>query len=390
MPGSAPPGPPEGPGGLIVIIRDDPIAAARALATDLRAPIAIGGPATERALGRLGADPEPQEDQRAHLDRLAAAMRRAEAVSERTRAAAAEDIARSINTGLAIHPDTLQRAADELLDARADLDRARRRRSEGREGRRRRARAGGSGGLTVVGVALGTVALPVGAAVAAVGVVGAVANRRSSRRAVAATVPAREAREAVARRRWEQLAGPGADPADVAAVIHRYDPQHRLVANLVAHHPAVRAAERVAAVHRAAWVQGWRDEVGDHVAPVEPTGTEPLEAWAPPPAPAPAPGEPETLVVASPYAELTDEQARDLHGQLLTLPPGRRVIVVLGPDAHAERAPVVDLTDPPPAIDLTEPVEPPLPARPVDAAVGPRSRPPLHHQAPEQVSFPPS
>ena len=73
-------------------------------------------------------------------------------------------------------------------------------------------------------------------------------------------------------RRTEQLAGVGADPADVDAVAHRYDPQHEVVAELISHHPAVRAADRAAALHRAAWVRAWRQEVGDH----------PGDAMAPP------------------------------------------------------------------------------------------------------------
>ena len=45
--------------------------------------------------------------------------------------------------------------------------------------------------------------------------------------------------------------------------------------------------------------------------------------------------EPETLVVAAPYADLSERRARELHRRLLGLPRGQRVIVVLAPDPDA-------------------------------------------------------
>ncbi|QXC60079.1 hypothetical protein KSP35_17175 [Aquihabitans sp. G128] len=361
------------------MIRDQPADAARSLATELDAELAIGGEATEAALARLrrspaAADaPPPAPVARRDFEALGQAMRRAEEVRERTRANVARSLSQTINTALAIHPDTLRRAAAELLAVREELDLARRGRPPVGEHRGRRLRAGGSGGITAAGaaiVALG--ALPVGAAVAAVGVVGGGVTWQAARRATKRTVPGLEAAEGVALRRWQQLAGPDADPVHVDAVVRLYDPQHRVVTDLLVHNPAVRAADQVAAHHRLAWVQAWRDEVGDDgavgaVPAIGPTSraerAEREAASAPPrppfsaaapvaPAAVPAPG---TLVVAAPYADLTEERARALHRRLLALPPGHRVIVVLGPET-VTAGPVVDLRDDP--VDLTGAVEP--------------------------------
>lgn len=364
MSGSQAPDPPDGPGGLVVVIRDHPTQAARALAQDLQATLAVGGLAAEAALDALQ-PPEPGID----LAALGAAMRRAEAVRARTRSRAAVELARTINTELAIHPDTLRRAAAELIRASASLELARRGRPPGDARVGRRLRAGGTGGLTTAGVAIGALgALPAGAVVVAVGLIGGAASSFVARRAVLASVPGLEAAEAVARRRWEQVAGRGTDPLAVDAVVHRYDPHHRVVADLVGRHPAVRAADRAATIRRAAWVQAWRDEVGDTTGPpVLPDLEAALlaEQAAAPPAPAAA-VPPPTLVVAAPYADLTDARARELHRRLLHLPAGPRVIVVLGPDSAADRGPVVDLTDPDePTVDLTEgpPADQPAPSR---------------------------
>lgn len=125
MSGSATPDPPDGPGGLIVIIRDDPTGSARALALDLHAELVLGGKATEVALLRIDDAQDAGTGPVAHIDLLGAAMRRAEATRERTRAAAAEQLARTINTDLAIHPDTLHRAAAELRLASSRVRQAR-------------------------------------------------------------------------------------------------------------------------------------------------------------------------------------------------------------------------------------------------------------------------
>lgn len=344
MSGSPAPVPPDGPGGLIVLIRDDPDQAARALADELGVELAVGGLAAAEALRRHTERAEEEPAPATPLDRLAEATRRAEAVGARTRARAAESLARTINTELAIHPETLRRAAEDLLAASAA-------RASPTAGRRPAAlvRAGAASGLAVGGIAIaGLVALPVGVAVSAAGVLGALAERAAARRVVAESLPGLEASEAQARRRWEQLAGADADPVDAEAIAHRYDPQHEVVADLVRHHPAVRAADRATARHRAAWVQAWREELGDrdrrHLPPSM-AATPGVVTFA---ATSPA-GAVATLVVVAPYVGLTDERARELHQQLLTLPAGRRVVVVLGPDAqaHAERANVLDLRDRP-------------------------------------------
>lgn len=351
MSGSPAPDPPDGPGGLVVIIRNDPTEAARTLAVDLDATLAIGGRAAEAALEAL----QPVDDA-ADLGRLSAAVRRAEAVRTRTRASAAAHLARTVNAELAIHPDTLRRAAHELLAMRSQLDRARRGRDPVEARLARHIRVGGTGGLVVAGIAIGAVvSIPVGAVVIMVGVMGGSVALMVARRSVLTTVPLLEAAEAVSRRRWEQVAGRDVDPADVAAVIHRYEPQHRMIADLVDHHPAVRAADRAATVRRAAWVDAWRHELSDAVPPEE-DGSRPART-----ADALLRGPDElsqpdvhhvTLVIAAPYADLSDDCARRLHTRLCDLPVRTRVIVVLGPDSADDQVPAVDLTDGPPLVDL--------------------------------------
>ncbi len=351
MSGSQAPDPPGGSGGLIVMIRDDPEMSARALAEEMHAELAFGGEATEAALERLSRarqrkpDPVAVPSRRARPDfeHLSRAMRRAEETRDRTRRRVAEQLSRTFNTALAIHPDTLRRAAAELIEARAALGQARRGRPAAPDRTARRIRAGGSGGLAAAGLAIGALgALPVGVMVAAVGVVGGAITLTVGRRTVLATVPDLEARESMACRRWEQLAGAGADPTHAEAVIHRYDPQHRVVTDLLINSPVVRAADQLALHHRMAWVQAWRVEVGDDTAPAPVLDLTTLEAEAPMP--------PRALVVVGPYTELSEDRARSLHRRLLTLPGGNRVIVVLGPDAMGKNPTVVDLRDP---VDVT-------------------------------------
>lgn len=378
MSGSPAPDPPDGPGGLVVIVRNDPTEAARTLADNIGATLAIGGRAVEAALDALR-----NPDGAVQLGRLSAAMRRAEAVQERTRVSAAAHLSRTVNAELAIHPDTLRRAAHELLAVEAELERARRGRGPVDARAARRMRACGTGGLTVAGTTIGAlVSMPVGAAIVFMGLMGGSTALMVGRRAAVATVPVLEAGEALARRRWEQLAGRGADPADVTAVIHRYDPQHQMIADLVDYHPAVRAADRAATVRRTAWVDAWRSHVGDTTPPprsslpsVGPAGEELLGAdeHAPPVTPT------TTLVVAAPYTDLSDDCARRLHGRLLGLAPALHVIVVLGPESSVDRIAAVDLTDPPSLVDLAgaerEAATRPGGSRPVTVHAGRRSDP---------------
>ena len=337
------PGPPES-GGLIVMVRPDPATAARALADDLRADLAVGGAAAEAALerliGRLAAEVEPTRD----LDELATAMRRAEAIRERTRAATAVRLAASFNTRLAIHPDTIRRAAAELLDARADAlaaEQATERRAANVRHAVRVALAGAGLAGVVVGVAAGPLA---GLAVVGAAAIGGAAiqfgRATAARRHRGAAVPelAHQAAIERAQRRWTQVTGEGADPTLVESFIHRYEPQHRLVVDLLGENPAVRAADRLAVERRGAWVAAWRAAVGDDAPLRDPRLVQLLqrdetELWL---GTDTEPGEgPETLVVANPYTELSDERARELHRRLLELPRGHRVIVVLEPDPDA-------------------------------------------------------
>jgi hypothetical protein len=285
-------------GGLIVMVRPDPADAARVIADDLHAELAIGGLETERALQRLQARQLEHRD----LEALTAAMRRTEAIRDRTREVVAAQVSASLNTTVAIHPDTLRRAAAELVAAELALAAAERR----DRSRARRLRRAGAAWLR-----LRRVASPSHASLAAHG--------------------------ALARGRWEQVAGVGADPYDVEAIIHRYDPSDAVVSSLLAEHPAVRAAERAAVARRMAWVAAWRQEVGDASPLTDPAVTDLLqrdgaELWL---SGSPGADEPDTLVVAAPYADLPEDRARELHRLLLGLPRGQRVIVVLAPDPVA-------------------------------------------------------
>lgn len=327
------PEPPVDAGGLIVMVRPDPALAARAIADDLHADLAIGGEATERAIERLHSRQLEHHD----LAELAAAMRRAEAIRDRTRAAESTRLSTSLNTKVAIHPDTLVRAATELLAAELALAAAL---EEDRRTTRRRRRIRVSGSTTAIAGAavVVLVAAPVGAAIAAAGAAGASASWIRARRSEPRTHESLRAHCELARSRWEQVAGVGADPAEVDDLIRRYDPQDRVVADLVQESPALRTAERAVLERRMAWVSAWRREVGDSTPIADPAITQLLgrdrtELWLG--VEADPLGDPDTLVVAAPYADLPEARARDLHRRLLGLPRGQRVIVVLAPDPDA-------------------------------------------------------
>ena len=321
-------------GGLIVMVRPDPADAARAIADDLRAELAIGGEETERAVQRL----HLRELEHRDLDGLAVAMRRAELVRDRTRELVASQLSASLNTRIAIHPDTLRRAAAEVLAAEAalELTLADDRR---RAARRRRLRRGGASTATIAGVGVAVAAVPVvGLGIAAVGIATAGGSALRARRRPDPDHASLRDHLAVSRSRWEQVAGSGADPARVEAVIHRYDPQDPIISRLLDENPAVRAAERVAVQRRMAWVSAWRKEVGDERPIADPAVTDLLqrdrsELWLT--SGTTLEPQPDTLVVAAPYSDLPEERARELHRKLLELPRGQRVIVVLAPDPDA-------------------------------------------------------
>lgn len=445
MLGSPTPDPSHGPGGLIVIMRPDPVAAARALAHEHGVEVTSGGVATAEAIGRLTAhtdndasadtDPDPAHDQArpatdadatktgatdppdsrlsievasterpttepvatapsiaapagpaaaparrptdTELDDLAAGMRRADALRDRTRQQVADELCHSLNSSLTIHPDTLRRAAAELIEATQAAALAR----DGRPPtakQTRTAQAGTVGAVGALGAAATAVGLvvawPAGLAVAGVGAASGLARQRTIRRHARLRLPGLEATEALARRRWERVAGSGADPADLEAVIRRYDPNTDMVSDLLAHHPAVRAVQRMADERRQAWVEAWQLAVDDplsarssidrtsddHPETAEPRadGTtvgggageiEPAVAvTSPPPTTEPAasagpgapvanndgsrPTAPGTVVVVSPYDGLTEVEAHDLHDRLLELRTEVAVIVVLSTD----------------------------------------------------------
>jgi hypothetical protein len=319
------------------MVRPDPAGAATAIATDLGAELAIGGPATEQAVARRTTPPH----ERADLEALAAAMRRAEDIRERTRAEASQRLSASLNTKVAIHPDTMRRAAAELSAAQQALARAVA--ADGRRLGRRRLAAAGTAMASIAGAAVvAAVAPPAAIAIVGAGLTGAgVAERRLRLRPAPAHASLRS-HVAWCRRRWERVAGEGADPHEVDDIIHRYDPQDSVVVGLLEEHPAVRAADRMVLERRMAWVATWRQQLGD-APPIDelddPGAWEVLreersELWLTSTG-APSAGGPDTLVVAAPYADLPEHRAREVHRRLVQLPRGHRVIVVLSPDARS-------------------------------------------------------
>jgi hypothetical protein len=316
------------------MVRPEPADAARAIAEDLHADLAIGGEATERAVERL----HSRELEHRDLDGLAAAMRRAELVRDRTREAVSARLSASLNTRIAIHPDTLRRAAAELIAAETALEISLALDAR-RSTRHRRIRRGGATAATAAGAAVAVLAVPpAGIALAAAGLVGAGADAIRSRRRPLPDHASLRSHIDLTRGRWEQVAGAGADPRAVEQVIHRYDPHDPTVAALIRENPAVRATERVAIQRRIAWVAAWRKEVGDS-APITDPGVQELlqrdqtELWLTSGTSLEEPSD--TLVVAAPYADLSDQRARQLHRRLLDLPRDQRVIVVLAPDPDA-------------------------------------------------------
>jgi hypothetical protein len=348
----APTADPAGHGGMIVMVRPDPAESARALALDLHAELVLGRPATLDLLRRLD-DQVPHPGQvdtadeprslDATLDDLTVAMRRAEAVRDATRSQTADRLAATLNTRLAIHPDTIRRAALEVLAVRHDLADATTA-SVRRSGHRRQALVAaiatvvllaGAGLAASRGWSAGTIATGSAAAVTVVVAILALIASRSARSSV--DLAELHTAHHLAERRWSRVSPPQTPPEDVELVIHRYEPQHRTVASLVGEHPAVRAAERAAVARRMAWVSAWRETLGDDAPLAIGPAAHRLEADALRHAEAEVvlPDPPVTgavLVVASPYDDLSEAEALRLHRHLIDPPGGRRVIVVLPPD----------------------------------------------------------
>lgn len=309
------------------MLRDEPRAAARALASELGAELVVGGDATEALVERLAT--AVGRGPRLDLDTLDEAVRRAEETRDRTRASVAEQLSQKLHTALAIHPETLRRAAAEVIESRGRATLAQRRTLPRASARLRTAACGVLALFGVVVAGLGSLAGGIAAVV--LGVLAAAASRQLEARRVRRSIaPHLDAEVAVAgaTRRWEQLVGVGVAPADVEAVVARYDPQHDLVADLIGHHPAVRAADHLASV---------RQEALD-------AATQTLIHRA---AGASSGGPPTTTVVASPYDGLSEERCRILHRRLLALPTSLRVIVVLAPGPNSDDGRILDLTDPP-------------------------------------------
>lgn len=318
--------------GLTVIRNADPVPSARALAHQLGGTVAVGGRAVRVAVDHrlrarhlaLAADPSPID-----LDGLGDAMRRAEAVLARTRERVTAGLARSLDTSLAIHPDTIRRAADDLVAAQHALRRAERGDPPGLARGRLLAYLLGMVGATVgLTLALGGRRIELGIAVGALSVVIAILATELDRRSHRREVPARQNDVELARRRWQGVAGSDVEPDEVDRVLRRYDPQRETVSALAVHHPAVRAAERAVADRRRAWVRGWRVAVGDLPGPTVPAVT-PRRA----------------VVLVDLYRGLDEAEAHRLHADLGRLGRDAGVIVVIGEiELDLREQPVVDLT----------------------------------------------
>lgn len=353
--------PPAPPGGLIVMVRADPGGAARVLAGNLHADLAVGGVEAEAALRRLGA--AAACGQNLDVEASTQAMRRAELVLDRTRHAASHRLSATLNTRLAIHPRTIRRAADELIEA---VEAVRTAEETERRGQLHRQRLG----IATVLLALAAAALiaflrpgwGVAAAAGALAVVigwAVLTSDPTDRRGASGVPSALLDAMAIAHRRWVQVGGAGVDPTDVETVIHRYDPQDDVIAMLADEHPAVRAAERVVLARRQAWVAAWeatvavrssdasasvdvrvRIDLADGTGSPAPSKARPgadgllrgdgAVLWLPE-----APNDPTgaaSLVLAMPYEDLPEDRARAVHDKLLGIPQGERVLVILAPE----------------------------------------------------------
>ena len=301
--------------GPIVLRHRHPAASARALAAQIGGTVAVGGVAVRDAVGRRlesirlsDVAPSVVPD----LDALCEAMRRAEAILERTRERVSANLARSLNHSLAIHPDTIRRAAGDLTAAERAIRRAYAGRPPGR-----------ALGLlachlaTIVGMGLGLMVaiegrpLP-GAALALSTASIAFVLRVTSLRRHRRTIPALASEVELALRRWHHLAGADADPDDLDRVLSRYDPQQTTIADLAARHPAVRAARSNVEERRRAWVRGWQASVGTTAAP-----------------PTAASASRTTLVLADPYDGLDDTEVFSLRRDLRRLGRDSGVVIVL-------------------------------------------------------------
>ena len=309
------------------MLREEPLSAARTLAADLGAELVIGGELTEALVGRLSA--LAGRGPRLDLEALEAAAARATFTQQRTREAAATKLSRTLNTALAIHPDTLRRSATELIEARARRSRCEQKAQPSTTARLRTAACGvvALSGVALIG--LGTIVGGVGVIVVwlILGLCSAVLERRRIRRAATPLTDA-EVAEALAQSRWEQLVGAGPSPAEVESVISRFDPQHDAVADLIAHNPAVRAADQLAARRR----QDLDDATQLLADRAEGAATGAVAS---------------TTVVACPYDGLSEQRCRQLHRRLLALPANLRVIIVLAPGPSTDDGRILDLTDGP-------------------------------------------
>lgn len=327
MPGTYHPGAIEGAAGLIIVRQDDPVGSARAIARELDAPVAVGGQHVSKAVAswpslRRGPHPGSAVD----LDRLGERTLRAEAVVERTRRRAEADLKASVQTALAIHPDTLRRAADNYLDALDALDNPE---DAGPEPRTWLVIAGVNVALivAVAGAIAGFGAIGVGVGLAIVVICVAIRLMDRFRRPV--SIEDLEATAELTRRRWEDLAGEGADPEDIEAVARRFDPQADVITDLVGLSPAVRAAEQALVDHRIAWVRGWRETLefqpGDQAAGADPETLDRVRSLLATDASS------AVVVIADPYGGLDEYQAARVYDELADVPTGIRAVVVLGP-----------------------------------------------------------
>ena len=211
--------------GLIVLRDSDPVQSARALAEQLGGTVAIGGAAVSEAVGHrlrsqhLGVAAEPRQ---IDLTKLGEAMRRAEAVLERTRERVADNLARSLNTSLAIHPDTIRRAAADVEGAEHALRRAR----KGAPPQRSRTRIA-AGVVGVATIVLGAVLaceghVAAGPTLVVLGVLVYLLTDLHVRQSCRRSIPGRANDVELALRRWHGVAGPNVEPEDLDRVLARF------------------------------------------------------------------------------------------------------------------------------------------------------------------------
>ncbi|MCU1351582.1 MAG: hypothetical protein JWM05_791 [Acidimicrobiales bacterium] len=379
--------------GVHVLVHPDPASIGEEISGAIEARLVMGGAEAVGALATIGArratigsrEPAPGDPPR--LRGMADAVRRADRIEDDTRSRSAERLAESLSTEVTVHPESLRRAATELAQAELALDRARSMEppldaaAMAAVVRPATSRTGPTliaVGVSVLGLAAGgaltLAASPVlGVVVVIISIALALVIRsrllaegtaddsdhaqasevlahavtlgqppdmpagpdasteRSPEPTAADAIDDALAELAAAHRRWEAVAGVGADPADLDEFLRRHDPQHDLVGQLLPEVPAVRATSRFARSTRERWEAAWA-EFGEEP-PDPPKGValdDALKRIL-----SRVPGQASTpMVLVEPFAGLSTNEAWGLKQDLLALEPRHTVILVVADEAH--------------------------------------------------------